>query len=61
MGWLIDRIIYMVFVLPFFMLQEGWKIFKNLMNKHNWWWAIPYALIVVLLFILLVLWTMGYR
>lgn len=54
-------IIFLVFVLPAFMIKEGYKMFKKGMNEKNWWWKIPYALFVLLVIILIVLLIKGYR
>ncbi|HEY4493892.1 MAG TPA: hypothetical protein VJB95_00460 [Candidatus Paceibacterota bacterium] len=61
MGFLFFVIWYMIAVLPFYMLMEGWGMLKKVMGEKNWWWKVPYVILLVLVFILTVLLTKGYR
>lgn len=52
---------HMFIVLPALIIIEGWNMLSKLLNKHNWWWNLPYVLIAILSFIVLILLLNGYR
>jgi hypothetical protein len=51
----------MFIILPALILVEGFNMLKKTLSKHNLWWSIPYALLVILTALLIVLLLMGYR
>jgi surface polysaccharide O-acyltransferase-like enzyme len=55
-----EALVFFLFVLPVFMMKEGYKIFKKGMKERDWWWKIPYVLLIILVLILIVLLVSGY-
>jgi membrane-bound metal-dependent hydrolase YbcI (DUF457 family) len=54
-------VIFMLFVLPAFMFKEGYKMFSRAMGENDRWSKFLYALLVLLLLIVAILYFKGYR
>ena len=63
MGQIIERIWYIVAVLPFLIFIEGSKMFAGFLKKKHiyYYWDIWHSYLVLLLIILVVLITKGYK
>jgi len=51
----------MFIILPALIIAEGWKRLSKLLTKKNWWWGIPYVLVIFLSLVVIVLLLAGYR
>ena len=56
-----DQIIFLLFVLPFLILHEGYTRFGKALISKNIWERVPYILLIVLVVLFLVLFLQGYR
>lgn len=54
-------IVFVLFILPFLIFKEGYKMFVKMMHKNSWWWYFIYALLAVLMLITVILYIKGYR
>jgi hypothetical protein len=61
MGEIIQTIFYFIIILPFLILQEGYKMFKKFMSHGRRWYYFPYVLLGILVFLLIILLMYGYR
>ncbi len=61
MGEIFEKIFYLLVLLPFLMISEGYAKFKAFMDEKKAWGKFPYVLIMILVIILLVLLAEGYR
>ena len=61
---IIQTIVFLVFVLPVLMVKDLWARFTKNMTpkeKKKMLWRMPYFLIAMLVVLLLILWSYGYR
>lgn len=64
MGEIIDKILFLLFVLPVLMIKDLWeRVTKNMTKaqKKKMLWRIPYVLIFILLILAILLIMKGYR
>ena len=64
MGEIIDKILFLLFVLPVIMLKDLWgRITENMTKaqKKKMLWKIPYVLILILVILAILLIMKGYR
>jgi hypothetical protein len=52
---------FFIFVLPYILLEEGFKLLHNHVKTKNLWWRIPYYLLYFLIVLFLILLILGYR
>lgn len=60
---LITKIFYFIFILPFFVAEEGYKMLKKFFAKHGLTpdWAYAWLVILFIILILVVLFERGYN
>ena len=59
-----EAILFLIFVLPAVMIKTLFKMLTKNMSKEDkkkWLWRIPYVLIILLFFIMLILYNAGFR
>ncbi|MBY0376399.1 hypothetical protein K2P96_00270 [Patescibacteria group bacterium] len=54
-------LLHMFVILPVLILVEGWDMLKKGLTDRNWWWRVPYVLLVLLSILFIVLLLKGYR
>jgi chromate transport protein ChrA len=59
-----NTILFVLFVLPAVIIRKGFEMLTKNMTKKDkikWLWRIPYALIIILVILIVILWMNGYR
>lgn len=61
MPFFVEILKQMFIVLPALVIVEGWHMLSNFLSSKHLWWHLPYVLVVILSFILIILLLNGYR
>ena len=61
MPFFVEILKQMFIVLPALIIVEGWHKLSRFLSEKKLWWHLPYVLVAILSFILIILLLNGYR